>query len=66
MSAKYILYIINFFILIYIAPVILNFSLYTTDIVTYKINKVVFGADIADMQTFTKMGAVVCNLHSYL
>ena len=32
--------------------VILNFSLYTTDIVTYKINKVVFGADIADMQTF--------------
>ena len=32
--------------------VILNFSLHTTDIVTYKINKVVFGADIADMQTF--------------
>ena len=52
MSAKYILYIINFFILIYITLVILNFSLYTTDIVTYKINKVVFGADIADMQTF--------------
>ena len=51
MSAKYILYIINFFILIYYMLVILNFSLYTTDIVTYKINKVVFGADIADMQT---------------
>ena len=52
MSAKYILYIINFFILIYIMLVIFNFSLCTTDIVTYKINKVVFGADIADMQTF--------------
>ena len=52
MSAKYILYIINFFILIYYILVILNFSLYTTDTVTYKINKVVFGADIADMQTY--------------
>jgi len=51
MSALYILYIINFFILIYITLVILNFSLYATYIVTYKIKKVIFGADIADMQT---------------
>ena len=34
MSALYILYIINFFILIYILPVILNFSLYTIYIIT--------------------------------
>ena len=52
MSALYILYIINFFILIYMLLVILNFSLYTTYIVTYKIKKVYFNADIADMQTF--------------
>ena len=51
MSALYILYIINFFILILYKLVILNFSLYTTYIVTYKIKKVIFGADIADMQT---------------
>ena len=34
MSAKYILYIINFFILIYIPLVILNFKLYATEYVT--------------------------------
>ena len=34
MSALYILYIINFFILIYYIPVILNFSLYTIYIVS--------------------------------
>ena len=34
MSAKYILYIINFFILIYIAPVILNFKLYAIEYTT--------------------------------
>ena len=34
MSALYILYIINFFILIYIASVILNFSLYTIEYTT--------------------------------
>ena len=34
MSALYILYIINFFILIYIVSVILNFSLHTIYIVT--------------------------------
>ena len=52
MSALYILYIINFFILIYILPVILNFSLYTIKITSYKIKKVILSADIADMQTF--------------
>ena len=52
MSALYILYIINFFILIYILPVILNFSLYTIKSTSYKIKKVILSADIADMRTF--------------
>ena len=52
MSALYILYIIKFFILILYNLVILNFSLYTIKNTSYKINKVYFGADIADMQTF--------------
>ena len=52
MSALYILYIINFFILIYILLVILNFSLYTIRNTSYKIKKVILSADIADMQTF--------------
>ena len=52
MSALYILYIINFFILIYILLAILNFSLYTIKNTSYKIKKVIFDADIADMQTF--------------
>ena len=51
MSALYILYIINFFILIYILLAILNFSLYAIKNTSYKIKKVYFGADIADMQT---------------
>jgi len=52
MSALYILYIINFFILILYNLAILNFSLYAIKNISYKINKVYFGADIADMQTF--------------
>ena len=52
MSALYILYIINFFILIYILLVILNFSLYTIKTTSYKIKKVILSADIADMRTF--------------
>ena len=52
MSALYILYIINFFILILYNLAILNFSLYTIKNTSYKIKKVIFDADIADMQTF--------------
>ena len=52
MSALYILYIINFFILILYKLVILNFSLYTIKNTSYKIKKVILSADIADMQTF--------------
>ena len=51
MSALYILYIINFFILILYTITILNFSLYTIKNTSYKIKKVIFDADIADMQT---------------
>ena len=51
MSALYILYIINFFILILYNLVILNFSLYTIKNTSYKIKKVILSADIADMQT---------------
>ena len=36
----------------YILLVILNFSLYTIKNTSYKIKKVIFDADIADMQTF--------------
>ena len=59
MSALYILYIINFFILILYKLVILNFSLYTIKNTSYKIKKVYFNADIADMQTFTLL-FVIC------
>ena len=52
MSALYILYIINFFILILYKLVILNFVLHTIKTTSYKIKKVYFNADIADMQTF--------------
>ena len=69
MSALYILYIINFFILILYKLVILNFSLYTTYIITYKIKKVILSADIADMQTiylyhlFFVIGCVILYLY---
>ena len=52
MSALYILYIINFFILILYKLVILNFVLYAIKTTSYKIKKVILSADIADMQTF--------------
>jgi len=52
MSALYIIYIINFFILILYNLVILNFSLYTIKTTSYKIKKVILSADIADMRTF--------------
>ena len=42
MSALYILYIINFFILILHTLVILNFSLYTIRNTSYKIKKSLF------------------------
>ena len=60
MSALYILYIINFFILILYKLVILNFVLHTIKNTSYKINKVYFGADIADMQTFTILLVYYC------
>ena len=64
MSALYILYIINFFILIYILLAILNFSLYTIKNTSYKIKKVYFGADIADMQT-CRHKYFICNFYLY-
>ena len=59
MSALYILYIINFFILILYKLVILNFVLHTIKNISYKIKKVILSADIADMQTFTLL-FVIC------
>ena len=59
MSALYILYIINFFILILYNLVILNFVLHTIKNTSYKIKKVILSADIADMQTFTLL-FVIC------
>ena len=59
------MYIINFFILIYILLVILNFSLHTIKIKSYKIKKVILSADIADMQTFILL-LVIANIICYI